>query len=76
MTVLTRRPDPLNATDRCDRCGAQAYVRAYPVTGGELLFCVHHNKEHRPALEANGAIFYDECAKIEQLAGSPASGRG
>jgi hypothetical protein len=33
----------LNALDRCDRCGAQAYVRAVLETsGGELLFCGHH----------------------------------
>lgn len=31
----------LDATDRCDRCQAQAYVK---VIGdiGELLFCGHH----------------------------------
>ena len=31
----------LDATDRCDRCQAQAYVK---VIGniGELLFCAHH----------------------------------
>lgn len=31
----------LNATDRCDKCGAQAYVRVKGSTG-ELLFCGHH----------------------------------
>ena len=29
---------PLNALDRCDRCGAQAYVRAVLLNGGELMF--------------------------------------
>ena len=37
---------PLNALDRCDRCGAQAYVRAILLNGGELLFCAHHGKEY------------------------------
>jgi hypothetical protein len=31
----------LNATDRCDSCGAQAYVKVKGITG-ELLFCGHH----------------------------------
>ena len=29
----------LSAADRCDRCGAQAYIRARLVNGGELYFC-------------------------------------
>lgn len=31
----------LNATDRCDRCAAQAYVQVKGSTG-DLLFCGHH----------------------------------
>jgi hypothetical protein len=31
----------LTASDRCDACGAQAYVKAAGVPG-ELLFCHHH----------------------------------
>lgn len=31
----------LDATDRCDRCSAQAYVKVIGVVG-ELLFCSHH----------------------------------
>lgn len=31
----------LTANDRCDRCGAQAYVKIAGSTG-ELLFCGHH----------------------------------
>lgn len=41
---------PLTAADRCDRCGAQAYVRARLHAGGELLFCAHHGRKHLPAL--------------------------
>ena len=40
----------LTAADRCDRCSAQAYVRATLHAGGELLFCAHHGREHIPAL--------------------------
>lgn len=31
----------LTTADRCDRCSAQAYVRATGVNG-ELYFCGHH----------------------------------
>ena len=41
---------PLTAADRCDRCGAQAYVRARLHAGGELFFCAHHGLEHLPRL--------------------------
>jgi hypothetical protein len=31
----------LTANDRCDRCGAQAYVQVNGMEGS-LLFCAHH----------------------------------
>ena len=31
----------LDATDRCDKCAAQAYIKVIGKTG-ELLFCGHH----------------------------------
>jgi len=31
----------LDATDRCDRCQAQAYIKVIG-NPGELLFCSHH----------------------------------
>ena len=67
-TALAPNSTSLTAADRCDRCGAQAYVRATLLTGGELLFCVHHAKEHRPALEANGAVFHDESRRLDSPA--------
>jgi hypothetical protein len=35
-----------------------------------LLFCAHHATEHRPALEAAGAVFYDESDRLETTAAS------
>jgi len=35
----------LKIADRCDRCGAQAFVLATGVSG-ELMFCGHHYHEH------------------------------
>lgn len=33
----------LKATDRCDRCAAQAFVQVM-LSNGNLLFCGHHYK--------------------------------
>ncbi len=55
---------PLTALDRCDRCGAQAYVRATLPGGSELLFCGHHANAHRPSLLVAGADLHDETEKL------------
>ncbi|GAA0316580.1 DUF7455 domain-containing protein [Kineococcus aurantiacus] len=55
---------PMTASDRCDRCGAQAYVRVVLSAGGELLFCAHHGREHGQALRAAGAHVHDESQKL------------
>ncbi|MGH3818848.1 MAG: DUF7455 domain-containing protein, partial [Pseudonocardiaceae bacterium] len=49
MTSTLTRPE-LTASDRCDRCGAAARVRAVLPSGGELLFCNHHAREHSSKL--------------------------
>lgn len=46
----TLAPD-LTVSDRCDRCGAQAYIRATLAEGLELLFCAHHGREHSEKLK-------------------------
>ena len=55
---------PLNALDRCDRCGAQAYVRAVLLNGGELMFCAHHGKEYAEKLKGVAAKIIDESEKL------------
>ncbi|MBM6402476.1 DUF7455 domain-containing protein [Phycicoccus sonneratiae] len=55
----------LSTADRCDRCGAQAYVRARLHAGGELLFCAHHGREHVPAL-ADKADIIDESERLHE----------
>jgi len=57
---------PLNAVDRCDRCGAQAYVRAVLLSGGELMFCGHHGKEYSAGLKSIVAQIQDETSKLIQ----------
>lgn len=54
----------LTALDRCDRCGAQAYVRATLLSGGELLFCAHHSKEYSEGLKKVSASIQDESEKL------------
>lgn len=61
---LILEPTPLNAVDRCDRCGAQAYVRATLLNGLELLFCGHHAKEYADGLKVASAKIQDETAKL------------
>ena len=61
---------PLNAVDRCDRCGAQAYVRATLLNGGELLFCAHHAKEYSDRLKTVAANIQDETSKLVETPSS------
>jgi hypothetical protein len=57
----------LSRQDRCDRCGAQAYVRAtLPGDDGlQLLFCGHHFRAHELKLVAAGATVLDERHRID-----------
>jgi hypothetical protein len=48
----------LNANDRCDSCGAQAYVEVSGVTGS-LLFCAHHYNHI-----VDNAVGYDKMMKF------------
>ncbi|MFC6899316.1 hypothetical protein ACFQGX_28920 [Nonomuraea dietziae] len=57
---------PLTALDRCDRCGAQAYIRATLPVGGELLFCAHHGRQHVAVLREKGAEILDESARLSE----------
>jgi hypothetical protein len=56
-------PRSLTASDRCDRCGAQARVRATLATG-ELLFCRHHAKEHEQRLRELALEWHDESSFV------------
>jgi len=67
-------PTPqFSALDRCDRCGAQAYVRVELVSGGELLFCAHHAREHAEKLQQVAATIHDDS---ERLSSKPSSATG
>ena len=55
---------PLTAADRCDRCGAQAYVRVTLPSGGELLFCAHHSKAHSAKLQQVALRIDDQTSTL------------
>ena len=61
-TALTA--SPLTASDRCDRCGAQAYVRVVLPGGSDLLFCRHHAKSHDSKLREMAVEYHDESDKL------------
>ncbi|MDR1711871.1 MAG: hypothetical protein LBR58_08485 [Propionibacteriaceae bacterium] len=54
----------LTAADRCDRCGAQAYVRVDLPSGGQLFFCAHHSKAHSSKLHQVALRIHDETDKL------------
>ena len=58
----------LTAMDRCDRCGARAYVRVLLPRGLELLFCAHHTREHASALTMIAVEIRDETDRLSRVA--------
>ena len=70
VTTALAPQSPLTASDRCDRCGAQAYLRVELQSGGELLFCAHHARQHGDKLREIAVAFVDETDK---LVGTPSS---
>jgi hypothetical protein len=58
----------LTAMDRCDRCGAQAYVRVLLPSRLELLFCAHHNRKHARALAEIAVEIQDETRRLHRAA--------
>lgn len=56
----------LTAADRCDRCGAQAWVRVWLHADAlsVLDLCGHHYHQHEARLTASGAVVADYRANI------------
>ena len=64
VTTAVATSSALSAADRCDRCGAQAYLRVELQSGGELLFCAHHAREHGDKLREIAVTVHDETGKL------------
>ncbi len=64
MTATTlAQPPSLTIADRCDRCGAQAFIRAVFVSG-DLTFCGHHGRELSVPLQRDALLFEDATESI------------
>jgi len=64
MTTALAPSTSLTASDRCDRCGAQAYIRVVLLAGGDLLFCSHHFNEHSEKLRPQASEIIDESHRL------------
>jgi hypothetical protein len=53
----------LTGLDRCDSCGAQAYVRVTMSTG-DLYFCAHHGAQFKDKLSASALEWHDESYRL------------
>jgi hypothetical protein len=71
MTTEETKVWLLDATDRCDRCQAQAYVKVIGEVG-DLLFCSHHynkvmdNAEGYKKMMSFMVEVIDERARLEK----------
>lgn len=57
----------LTIADRCDRCGAQAYVRATMESGFDLLLCAHHFHENEGRLREVAVSIQDESDRLADV---------
>ncbi|MFS3130008.1 hypothetical protein ACLM5J_16530 [Nocardioides sp. Bht2] len=64
VTTAVAPSTSLTAEDRCDRCGAQAYLRVQMTSGFDLLFCAHHAREHGDKLREVATTVVDETHKL------------
>jgi hypothetical protein len=55
----------LTTLDRCDRCSAQAWVKASGVNG-ELLFCSHHYNKVEDNIKEWAFEIVDERFRLEE----------
>lgn len=59
----SQQSDTLTTNDRCDSCGAQAFVYT-ELQSGYLLFCSHHWNKYRENLEPTLRSIIDETYKL------------
>ena len=67
VTSPTIDASQLTAADRCDRCGAQAYVRATMESGFDLLLCAHHFHENETRLREVAVSILDESDRLSHV---------
>jgi len=74
VTTLLATTTSLTASDRCDRCGAQAYIRVVLSGGNELLFCAHHGRQYELKLREIANEYHDETARLTSTPGTAPDG--
>lgn len=63
--VKNEKPETkLNNQDRCDKCGAQAFVVTTYSNGYDLFFCKHHANEFAATIDEKAIAVHDESDKI------------
>lgn len=65
--TISKDTTPLSPADRCDRCSAQAYVRAVLPGGGDLMFCAHHGRRFASRLREVALEIHDDEGVLEAL---------
>lgn len=55
----------MDHSDRCDKCGAQAFM-LMTLKSGDLMFCAHHGREYRPLMEKDALLITDESEFINK----------
>lgn len=65
LVPITQHPTPylLDHTDRCDKCGARAYVHTI-LEGGSLYWCRHHYLANHDALRGRVMYTNDETRAL------------
>ncbi|ADH92494.1 hypothetical protein EBF03_03735 [Arcanobacterium haemolyticum] len=65
MTTLTEETtrSTFTAADRCDACGAQAYVRV-DMEAGQLMFCAHHARKFSSKISEVALSVIDETEMV------------
>lgn len=61
MTMTTQeipQTEPLNASERCDRCNAQAVAVVFLHDVAALEFCNHHWQQNRTGLLNSNAVVH------------------
>lgn len=56
----------LTLSDRCDRCGAQAFVRA-TLEMEDLLFCQHHYSKHYEQINSQAIWVHEQLEDLMEV---------
>jgi hypothetical protein len=60
----TTKQHRLTNIDRCDKCGAQAFVITTYSNGYNLFFCKHHANKYAEIIAEKAIDIHDESDKI------------